>query len=218
MIWKAGQLSVLVSCWTVVITVPLSLFIATYLYESKWRWLEIIFLLPLFVPPTVTGFFLLWLLSPKYPFGRFLDSLDCLPVFSQTGTVLACVVVSFPLAFQFCMVGLSRVRKELVESGSVLGGTDFFNTLRLVWPQLKSSLLGASLLVFARAMGEFGASIMVGGNIPGETQTLPLAVYSFAESGDFAHAAQAALACVGVAVSVYACLRLLERKRDARGL
>ena len=172
------------------------------------------FLLPLFVPPTVTGFSLLYLLSPKFQLGCLLESLGCQVVFSRMGTILACVVVSFPLAFQFCMVGLSKVRRELVESGRVLGGTDSFNTLKIVWPQLRPSLCGAGLLVFARAMGEFGASIMLGGNIPGETQTLPIAVYSFSESGDYDLAMQAGVASVLIAVLIYTWLRLLEKRLE----
>lgn len=111
------------------------------------------------------------------------------------------------------MVGLSRIHPELMEGGLTLGGTRFFNVVRVVWPQMKAAIVVACLLVFARALGEFGASMMLGGNLSGETQTLPLAVYAFAQAGEFSMAGWATLVSVGLGLSVYALLRIFERTR-----
>lgn len=207
---EATRLSVLVALGCAFLTLPAALGSATLLYRSRWRFLEFALLLPLFVPPTVTGFGLLWLLSPRHALGMGLESWGMRVVFTPWGTVLACVAVTFPLAYQCCIVGLSRLPRELTESGLVLGGTPFFTTFRVVWPQLGPALTVAALLVVARALGEFGASMLVGGNIQGETQTLPLLVYSLAETGRFLSAGLAAGVSVALGGIVYGLLRALE--------
>ena len=160
-------------------------------------------------------FLLLWVLSPlRWP-GSSLEKWGLQVVFTSYGTLLACAVVSFPLAFQACMVGLSRIHPELMEGGLTLGGTRFFNVVRVVWPQMRAAVAVACLLVFARALGEFGASMMVGGNLSGETQTLPLAVYTFALSGDFSNAAWATAVSAGLGLCVYVILRYLEKEKVA---
>jgi len=214
-ILPAAELSLWVALGSTVVCVPVGLILATLLYGTRWRPLEAVFLLPLFLPPTVTGFVLLWLLSPaRFP-GAWIANAGWQIVFTRYGTLLACVAVSLPLAFQACMVGLSRVHPELMEGGLTLGGTRLFNTVKVVWPQMKAAVGVACLLVFARALGEFGASMMLGGNMPGETQTLPIAVYSLAQSGHFDWAAAAAAISAILGLGVYFLLRLIEgRSKD----
>jgi molybdate transport system permease protein len=211
-ILDATRLSLVVALCSTLLTVPLGLVLSTLLYGSKWRPIEVVFLFPLLLPPTVTGFLILWSFSPLHSVGAAVHRVSGDIVFTWVGTVLACVVVSFPLAFQACMVGHSRVRSELIESALVLGGSRLLNTFRVVLPQMKGAVFAAGLLVFARAMGEFGASMMVGGNIAGRTQTLPLAVYSFAEVGNFEAAAWCTLVACLVGLFVYFSLRLIEMK------
>ena len=203
-------LSLEVGFFSVLVTVPVALLLSTVLYRSKWRFLEVFFLLPLFLPPTVSGFVLLLILSPKHSFGAYLDSAGFEIVFTPMGTTLACVLVSFPLACQSCMVGLSKVQSEYVESSIMLGGDRVVSTLRVVWPQMSGAIMVAGLLVFARTLGEFGASMMVGGNIAGRTQTLPLAVYTYAESGSYGLAGLAAALSALLGIVVYLFLRRAE--------
>lgn len=216
-ILQATELSLWAALGCTAICVPMGLIAATLLYRSRWRPLEALFLIPLFLPPTVTGFLLLWALSPARPPGSWLAAVGWQVVFTRYGTLLACVVVSFPLAFQSCMVGLARLRPELLEGGVTLGGTRLFNTVRVVWPQLTTAVVIASLLVFARALGEFGASMMLGGSMEGQTQTLPIAVYALAQSGQFSWAAGAAAVSTSLGLGVYLLLRLLER-RSPKGI
>ena len=197
--------------WTTFLTLPVAIVLATLLHGSRWRPLEALFLCPLFLPPTVTGFLLLYILSPRHQVGERVYEVLGPVVFTPMGTILACIVVSFPLAFQACMVGVSRLSSVQLESAVVLGGTPVFNTVRVLWPQMRGAIGVAGILVFARALGEFGASIMVGGNIQAKTQTLPLYIFSAAESGRFAQAGQAALVTCLVGLAVYVALRLLEK-------
>ncbi len=213
---EATLLSVVTAGWATLLCVPLAVLAATTLFGSRWRSLEVLFLVPLLWSPTVSGFLILWTLSPNHQLGRMLRELLGQLVFTPSGTVLACIVVSFPLAFQACMIGRARVPESLRESSQVLGATPFFTTTTVVWPQMAGAIMVAALLVAARSLGEFGASIMVGGNIPGQTQTLPLLIYSLAERRDLALAALGALISAILGVVAYLALRRLEGSPDAR--
>ncbi len=206
----AAILSALVATWVVLFCVPLALLATTFLYKSRWRWLEAFFLVPLFWSPTVSGFLILWGLSPNHALGSMFRDLAGQIVFTPSGTILACLVVSFPLAFQACMIGRSRVPEQFEECSQVLGGTPIYRTVTVVWPQMGGAVLVSVLLVVARTLGEFGASIMVGGNIPGQTQTLPLLIYTLAEQQKLGQAALGALfsACLGILA--YLALRRIE--------
>ena len=215
-ILDATLLSVVTAGWATLLCLPLALLAATALYGSRWRTLEVLFLVPLLWSPTVSGFLLLWTLSPNHELGRLLRGLLGPLVFTSSGTVLACLFVSFPLAFQACMIGRARVPPSLSQSSQVLGGTPLFTTVTVIWPQMAGAILVAGLLVAARSLGEFGASIMVGGNIPGQTQTLPLLIYSLAEQRELALASLGALISAFLGVFAYLALRRLERVADVR--
>lgn len=206
-------LSATVAVSTTLLCLPLALLAATLLYGSRWRSLEVLFLVPLFWSPTVSGFLLLWLLSPNHALGALLHELLGQIVFTLSGTVLACLFVSFPLAFQACMIGRARVDKYMQESGQTLGGTPVFTTVTVVWPQMVGAILVGALLVTARSLGEFGASMLVGGNIPGRTQTLPLVIYSLAEQRQLALAALGAILSALLGLMAYLALRKVEKAR-----
>lgn len=208
--FDATVLSLQVAAFSVLLTLPPALLAATLLFGSRWRFLEWVLLIPLLLPPTVSGFAILYLFSPRQPLGALMEGLGIQIVFSTLGTVSACAMVSFPLAFQACIVGLSRVGRDLRESAHLMCGSWTLNTVRVVWPQMRSAILVAGLLVFARSLGEFGASMMVGGNLPGETQTLPLLVYSFAEVGRYHEGGLAAGVAVVIGLLLYGSLRWAE--------
>ncbi len=205
---EASALSLWVAGWAALFAVPLALAGSTVLFRSRWRFLEVCFLVPLFWSPTVSGFLLLWGLSPNHALGNWLQQLGLQVVFTRWGTVLACFVVSFPLAYQACMLGRARVADELEQCSQVLGATGLFSTVTVIWPQMTGAILGAVLFVVARTLGEFGASMMVGGNIPGQTRTLPLLIYSLAESQRSDMAMFATLLS-----AVFGCLMYLALKR-----
>jgi molybdate transport system permease protein len=157
-----------------------------------------IFLLPLVLPPTVVGFFLLLLLGRNGPIGKLLLQFGATVVFSWPATVIAAAVVAFPLMYLTARAALEQVDPQFVQAARTLGATEWrvFRevALPLAWP----GVLAGTILSFARALGEFGATLMVAGNIPGKTATIPIAIYFAVEADDTARA----LAWCGVDVVI----------------
>jgi molybdate transport system permease protein len=143
-----------------------------------------IFLLPLVLPPTVVGFLLLLLFGRNGPLGRLLVKLDASVVFSWPATVIAAAVVAFPLMYLTARSALEQVDSHFLEAARTLGASEWrvFRevALPLAWP----GVLAGTILSFARALGEFGATLMLAGNIPGKTETIPIAIYFAVEAGD----------------------------------
>lgn len=151
--------------------------------------LEAVFTLPLVLPPVVTGFLLLLLIGKQGPIGRILSEyFHTQIIFTPFAAVLAGVIVAFPLMYQSTKAAFQGVDTNLENAARTLGAGEwrvFWTvTMPLSWPGLVSGVV----LAFARALGEFGATIMVAGNIPGKTQTIPLAIYFAAESNDLTRA------------------------------
>ena len=147
--------------------------------------LEALFTLPLVLPPSVVGFILLWLFGKNGPLGQFLThTFNVSVVFHLSGAVIAAAVVSFPLMYQSVKAAVESVDRTLENAARTLGSGEirvFFTiTLPLAWPGIVSGFI----LSFARSLGEFGATLMIAGNIPGKTQTMPIAIYMASESGD----------------------------------
>ncbi|OCT15541.1 molybdenum ABC transporter permease subunit [Paenibacillus pectinilyticus] len=147
--------------------------------------LETSFLLPLVLPPTVVGFILLVLLGKKSWIGYLLERIfDQSIIFTWGAAVIASVVVSFPLVYQTMKTGFSLINKDLEDAGRSIGANEWqvlrYITLPLAW----RSVTSAYILGFARGLGEFGATLMIAGNIPHKTQTLPTAIYIAVESGN----------------------------------
>ena len=147
--------------------------------------------LPLVLPPTVAGFFLLYLFGVKRPIGRFfLEFFDLKIAFSWQATVLAAVVISFPLMYRSARGALQQVDVNLLYAGRTLGMSEWRIFWEVWFPNALSGILSGGILAFARGLGEFGATAMIAGNIAGETRTLPLAVYSAVAAGDMEEAYQ----------------------------
>lgn len=147
--------------------------------------------LPLVLPPTVAGFFLLYLFGVKRPIGRFfLELFDIKIAFSWQATVLAAVVLSFPLMYRSARGALQQVDVNLLYAGRTLGMSEWRIFWEVWFPNALSGILSGGILAFARGLGEFGATAMIAGNIAGETRTLPLAVYSAVAAGDMGEAYQ----------------------------
>jgi|SRR6202795_3796571 molybdate transport system permease protein len=147
-----------------------------------------IFLLPLVLPPTVVGFLLLLLFGRNGPLGKLLLELDATVVFSWPATVIAAAVVSFPLMYLTARAALEQVDPEYLQAARTLGATEWrvFRevALPLAWP----GVLAGTILSFARALGEFGATLMLAGNIPGKTETIPIAIYFAVEANEIQRA------------------------------
>ena len=145
-------------------------------------------LLPLVLPPTVVGFFLLLLFGRNGPLGRILLRLGATVVFSWPATVIAAAVVAFPLMYLTARAALEQVDSRFLEAARTLGASEWrvFTAvaLPLAWP----GVLAGTILSFSRALGEFGATLMLAGNIPGKTATIPIAIYFAVEADDMQRA------------------------------
>src|SRR5580700_2489592 len=143
-----------------------------------------IFILPLVLPPTVVGFLLLLLFGRNGPLGKLLLQFGATVVFSWPATVIAATVVAFPLMYITARAALEQVDPHLLQAARTLGASEarIFRevALPLAWP----GVLAGTILAFARALGEFGATLMLAGNIPGKTETIPIAIYFAVEAGD----------------------------------
>ena len=157
-----------------------------------------IFILPLVLPPTVVGFLLLLLFGRNGPLGQLLLQLGATVVFSWPATVIAATVVSFPLMYITARAALEQVDPYLLQAARTLGASEarIFRevALPLAWP----GVLAGTILSFARALGEFGATLMLAGNVPGKTETIPIAIYFAVEANEI----QRAMAWCAVDVSI----------------
>ena len=179
--------------------------------------LEAVFTLPLVLPPVVTGYFLLVLLGRRGPLGEFLlERLDLQILFTALAAVIAAAVVSFPLMYQSAKAAFQAIDEGLEDAARTLGAGEirvFLTvTLPLAWP----GLVAGTVLTFARALGEFGATIMVAGNIPGRTTTVPLAIYFLADAGDLRLAGIYALLISVASMIMIVVLNRWTRHRTAR--
>ena len=140
--------------------------------------------IPLVLPPTVLGFFLLVLLGKNSIIGKFLSSYDISIVFSEAATIIASAVVSFPLMYRTVRGAFEQLDRNMIYVAKTLGLSNHKIFLKIMLPNSFSSIMAGTILAFARALGEFGATIMLAGNIPGKTQTMAVAVYSAVQAGN----------------------------------
>jgi len=192
---------------SIVITFFLGLFAAKKilnLRSEKWKMIwDGIFTLPLVLPPTVAGFFLLYIFGVKRPFGYFLlEYFGVKIAFSFLATVLAAVVISFPLMYRSARGAFEQVDQNLIYAGRTLGMTERAIFIKVLMPNAMPGIVSGGILAFARGLGEFGATAMIAGNIAGRTRTLPLAVYSAVAAGDMDTAYQYVLILVAVSLIV----------------
>lgn len=145
--------------------------------------------LPLVLPPTVMGFFLLMIFSVKRPVGKFiLETFGYTIVFTWWATVIAAVALSFPLMYRSARGAFEQVDENLIYAGRTLGWSERKIFWRIIVPVAKPGVAAGAVLAFARGLGEFGATVMLAGNIAGRTRTLPLAIYSDVASGNMSGA------------------------------
>jgi molybdate transport system permease protein len=177
------RLAALTTVVLMVVATPLAAWIAS---GRGWerRVVQAAVALPLVLPPTVLGFYLLVGMGPRTAVGRMIDALlGHTPAFTFGGLVAASVVYSLPFAVQPLVVGFQGVDRELVETARVMGAGPWTAFLRIVMPLTKMSFGTAIVLTFAHTVGEFGVVLMVGGDIPGVTRTLSIAIFDRVQEG-----------------------------------
>lgn len=156
---------------------------------SRWRsplrdFIDSVLTLPLVLPPTVLGYYLLVLFGRRGAFGAWLEGMGIQLVFTWQGAVVASTVVAFPLVLKAARAAFENVDHQLENAARVLGVTEAGVFFRVSLPLATKGITAGVLLAFARALGEFGATLMVAGNLPGRTQTLSVAIYEAVQAGD----------------------------------
>jgi len=146
--------------------------------------LDALFTLQLIMPPTVLGFFLLLLLGNSSPLGQMLKGLGVNLIFSWTATVISGTVVAFPLMYRTARGAFEQVDRAVIDAARTLGLAKRTIFMKILLPLSMPGLMAGTVLSFSRTLGEFGATLMIAGNIPGKTQTLPIAIFFAVESGD----------------------------------
>lgn len=179
---------------TTVILLIIGIPLGYYLSQTKSRFkpiIEAFVSMPLVLPPSVLGFYLLLAFSPKNAFGEFLqEKFDIRLVFSFEGLVIASIIFSLPFMVHPIQSGFSALSKSLKEASYTLGKSTTATLWYVLLPNIKSSLLSASVITFAHTVGEFGVVLMIGGNIAGETKVASIAIYDEVESLNYAVANQ----------------------------
>lgn len=223
--WTAIRLSLWVSTVAMLASLPFGILTALVLARGKF-WgkslLDSIVHLPLILPPVVTGFILLIVFGRKGVVGQFLDEhLGIVFSFRWTGAALACAIMAFPLMVRSIRLSIEAVDRKLEEAAGTLGASPLSVFVTITLPLALPGIIAGMVLAFAKAMGEFGATITFVSNIPGETQTLSAAIYAFTQvpGGD---AGALRLTLVAIAISMIALLasefmaRIVAKRVHAR--
>ncbi len=202
------RLSVQVAACATVVTLLVGIPVSYWLARARFRGKELldsVLTLPMVLPPTVTGYFLLLLIGNNGLLGKAFHSLtghELGIVFTWGAAVLASFVVSFPLMLKTTRASMEAVDEELINASYLLGRSRLQTALRVVIPLSGRGILAGTTLAFARAMGEFGATIMVAGNWPGKTNTMPIAIYTESQAGGYGSALWMVLIFVGISLGV----------------
>ena len=209
-------ISIATTCAATTATFFLGMIAARVMYEVRGglrAWIDGILTLPLVLPPTVVGFFLLLIFGRRSFIGRALEHVGVTIAFSWPATVIAATVIAFPLMYRTTLGAFEQVNPTLLQAARTLGATEWVVFRRVLLPLAGPGVIAGTVLAFARALGEFGATLMLAGNIPGRTQTMPIAIFSAAESGNM----QAALLWVSlIVIFSLAIIRLLNLEKKTR--
>ncbi|AGX43610.1 molybdate ABC transporter permease subunit [Clostridium saccharobutylicum] len=182
-LWISIKTAVLATIITFFLGIAISYWMANYKGKCKGI-IDGLFTLPLILPPTVVGFFLLLICGKNGPVGRILELFNTSLIFTWTATVIAAIVVSFPMMYRTTRSAFEQIDTNILFAARTLGLSEFKVFYKIAIPLAMPGIIGGLVLSFARAMGEFGATLMLAGNIPGKTQTMPLAIFFAAEGGD----------------------------------
>jgi molybdate transport system permease protein len=219
--WVAVRLSIVVASWAMIASLPLGIAVAFLLARGKFWGKSVLngmVHLPLILPPVVTGYLLLLTFGRRGPAGAFLEQC-CGIVFSfrWTGAVLACAVMAFPLMVRAIRLSIEAVDRRLEAAAGTLGASPVWVFATVTLPLILPGIIAGMILCFAKAMGEFGATITFVSNIPGETQTLPSAIYTFTQvPGGDVGAMRLTLVSICIAMAALVASEVMARRVGQR--
>ena len=214
--WQAFLLTIRLAVLVAAILVLIGLPIAYWITYSRWRWkflAEAVIALPIVLPPTVLGFYVLVALGPHSPIGRWWEALTGHTLaFTFQGLVIGSLLYSLPFAVQPFAASFAAVDPKLIAASATLGASKLRTFFRVILPLSASGLVTAVALSFAHTMGEFGVVLMVGGNIPGVTRTVSIDIYDQVQASNYASANQTALVLLTISFVVLSAVYALNRR------
>jgi molybdate transport system permease protein len=214
--WIAIGVTLKLATLTAVVLLIIGLPMAYWVSFSRWRWkflIESIVALPLVLPPTVLGFYILVAIGPHSPFGQLYIDLVGSPLpFTFQGLLLASILYSLPFAVQPFVAAFEQVDRRLIEASWTLGVSRLMTFFKLVIPLSTAGVVTGVVLSFAHTLGEFGVVLMVGGNIEGETRTVSIDIYDEVQALNFAGAAKTAMFLLVVSYVVLLLVYAINRK------
>jgi len=186
-LWISVKTSITATFIVFFIGIYVAWFMARYKGRARGL-LDGILTLPMVLPPTVVGFILLLIIGKNYPIGRLLSGFGINLIFTWIATVIAATVVAFPLMYRTCVGAFSQIDVNVINAARTLGVPEWKIFWKVAVPLAWPGIAAGTVLAFARALGEFGATIMIAGSIPGETQTIPIAIYFAVVAGETGNA------------------------------
>ncbi|MCB9245706.1 MAG: molybdate ABC transporter permease subunit [Flavobacteriales bacterium] len=214
--WLTFKLAAVTTGLLFLISLPVARFLATSRFKGKVLF-ETMISLPLVLPPTVLGFYLLLSFSPYSALGRWLlETLGVQLVFSFEGLVIASMIYSLPFAVQPIRSGMQNLPGELLEQAAILNLKGYALWTKVLIPNLRSSIIAALILTFAHTVGEFGVVLMIGGNVPGVTRVASIAIYDQVEAMNYPEANKLSIILLAFTFLVMLFMNLLNR--NATGL
>ncbi len=218
--WQAVALSLRVSFWAMLLSLPLGLFVAYALARWQFPGKQVVnglVHLPLILPPVVTGYLLLITFGTRGPVGSLLQEVGITFAFRWTGAALAAAIMAFPLMVRAMRLSIEAVDPRLEQAAATLGASRVWVFATVTLPLILPGILTGAILAFAKAMGEFGATITFVSNIPGQTQTLPSAIYALLQvPGGEGSALRLVVVSVVVAMGALLLSEWLSRRVAAR--
>ncbi|WP_419956445.1 molybdate ABC transporter permease subunit [Neobacillus niacini] len=214
--WDPLRFSLEVATISVIIVSFFGIFFARLLYNKKFKGkilLETFLMLPIVLPPTVIGFLLIYFFGRNSPIGAFIEDLFQQSImFTPWAAIIASTTVAFPLMYQAVKLGFQSIDKDIEDAAGVDGGSRMKVFLFVSLPLTLPSVISGMIMSFARALGEFGATLMFAGNIPGKTQTAPTAIYVAMESGNMSLAWSFVLSMVMISILMLFIAAIVQKK------
>lgn len=214
--------SLIIAFFGIIITTFLSLsiiFISGYFPKKIRNIIDIVVTLPLFISPSVSGYFILSVFGVQGVIGKpFYDYFGIRFTFTVYGAVIAGVIVSLPIVYQSIKLAISSIDREYFEEAELLGANNYHFFVDIVFPMSKRGIFAGIVLGAGRILGEFGATLMVAGNIPNKTQTLPIAIYSAVENGEDKEAMFLVLIVLWISIVIMFVYNFLKKRGDERNV
>ncbi len=210
-IWLSIKLSFITTCILLVIGLPIAYWLSL---KSSWPKLvlEVLITMPLVLPPSVLGFYLLLAFSPQNALGRWLhDVFDVTLVFSFSGLLIASIIYSLPFMINPVKSAFAQLPRSMSEASYTMGKSRSQTLFHILVPNIRSSIITAAVLTFAHTLGEFGVVLMIGGNIPGVTRVASIAIYDSVESMDYAGANKYSLVLFSITFIIVMAVFILNR-------